>query len=413
MRVVADFHIHSRYSRATSSQMDLDLLAQWAAYKGIGLLGTGDCTHPLWMAELKQKLKPTSGGFYEYRGVKFLLTVEVNANFFADGKGKRIHQVLFVPSIETAESLNQRLSRYGDLTSDGRPTLNLSARDLVKLALEVSPDILIVPAHAWTPHFSIFGANSGFDTVEECFQDQAKNIYCLETGLSSDPAMNRRLSRLDRYTLISNSDSHSANRIGREANVFDFSGEPSYKELIEILKTKDAKRFLYTIEFFPEEGKYHFDGHRNCKTRLSPEESATNQNRCPACGKKVTIGVMHRVQDLADRPQGYEMPGGIPFKRLVPLDQIISDVRGVGVTSKAVTGEYLDLIQRVGTEFSILVDLPEEALRKNLPAKIAEGILRVRTEQIDILPGYDGEYGKVTIFSGEAEPAAEKQLTLF
>jgi len=225
--------------------------------------------------------------------------------------------------------------------------------------------------------------------------------------------MNRRLSRLDRYTLISNSDSHSANRIGREANVFDFSGEPSYKELIEILKTKDAKRFLYTIEFFPEEGKYHFDGHRNCKTRLSPEESATNQNRCPACGKKVTIGVMHRVQDLADRPQGYEMPGGIPFKRLVPLDQIISDVRGVGVTSKAVTGEYLDLIQRVGTEFSILVDLPEEALRKNLPAKIAEGILRVRTEQIDILPGYDGEYGKVTIFSGEAEPAAEKQLTLF
>ena len=412
MRVVADFHIHSRYSRATSPQLDLDLLAQWGRYKGIHLLGTGDCTHPLWLSELKQKLKISSGGFYEYQGIQFLLTTEVNTHFVVGGKSRRIHNVLFVPSIPIAETLNQRLARYGDLTSDGRPSLNLSARDLVKLCLEVSQEILIVPAHVWTPHFSIFGANSGFDTVEECFGDQTKEIFCLETGLSSDPAMNWRLSRLDRYTLISNSDSHSATRIGREANVFECVG-PSYREILEILKTKDPKRFLYTIEFFPEEGKYHFDGHRHCKARISPAESAKHQNRCPVCGRKVTIGVMHRVEELADRPADYQPSKQIPFKRLVPLDQILSEARGVGVGSKAVEQEYLDLVKRVGTEFEILVDLSEEALRKSLPPKVAEGILRVRAGQIEILPGYDGEYGHVQIFEKGKEPAGEKQLTLF
>ena len=411
MRVVADFHIHSRYSRATSSQLDLDLLARWAKYKGITLLGTGDCTHPLWLAELKQKLKPTTGGLYEYEKVHFLLTAEVNTNFVAQGKGKRIHNVLLVPTIEIAERLNQQFSKYGNLTSDGRPTLNISARDLVKVCREISQEIMIVPAHAWTPWFSIFGANSGFDTVEECFGDQAQEIFCLETGLSSDPAMNWRLSRLDRYTLISNSDSHSASRIGREANVFEC--ELNYRQIVEILKAKGDRRFLYTIEFFPEEGKYHFDGHRLCKTRLSPEESAKHGNRCPSCGKKATIGVMHRVQDLADRPEGYRPESPFPFKRLVPLDQIIAESKGVGVGSKAVEHEYLDLVQRVGTEFEILVDLPEEALRKNLPLKVAEGILRVRSEQIEILPGYDGEYGEVKIFGKGQPQVGEKQLTLF
>jgi len=411
MRVVADFHIHSRYSRATSNQLDLELLSQWAKYKGITLLGTGDCTHPLWMAELKQKLKPTTGGLYEYQGVTFILTAEVNTNFVAQGKGKRIHNVLLVPTIEVAQRLNQRLSKYGDLTSDGRPTLNLSAGDLVKVSREVSPEIVIIPGHIWTPHFSIFGANSGFDTVEECFGDQAKEIFCLETGLSSDPAMNWRLSKLDRYTLISNSDSHSASRIGREANVFDCA--LSYREIVEILKTHDKKRFLYTIEFFPEEGKYHFDGHRMCKARVSPEESLKAGNRCPVCGRKVTIGVMHRVQDLADRPEGYQPDSPKPFKRLVPLDQIISEAKGVGVGSKAVEQEYLDLVQRVGTEFEILVDLPEEALRKNLSSKVVEGILRVRSGNIEILPGYDGEYGEVKIFGKGESVTGEKQLTLF
>lgn len=412
MRIVADFHIHSRYSRATSSQLDLELLSRWARYKGISLLGTGDCTHPLWMAELKQKLKPTPEGLYEYQGVRFLLTAEVNTTFLSGGRGKRIHHVLFLPSIEAAEALNRSLNRYGDLTSDGRPTLSLSASDLVKLSLNVSPEILIVPAHAWTPWYSIFGSNSGFNSVEECFGDEAKEIFCLETGLSSDPAMNWRLSRLDRYTLISNSDSHSASRVGREANVFDC--DPSYREICEILRTRGDKRFLYTIEFFPEEGKYHFDGHRNCKARISPEESKRHQNRCPVCGRKVTIGVMHRVEDLANRPSDYNPGNRTPFKRLVPLDQIVADARGVGVGSKAVEMEYLDLVQRVGTEFEILVDFPEELLRKNIPAKIAEGILRVRAGQVEINPGYDGEYGEVKIFGkGEDPIRGEKQLTLF
>ncbi|MBI3323349.1 MAG: DNA helicase UvrD [Candidatus Omnitrophica bacterium] len=411
MKVVADFHLHSRYSRATSSQMDLDLLAQWARYKGIHLLGTGDCTHPLWMQELKQKLRPGDGGLYEYKGVKFLLTAEVNNLFTVGGKSHRIHNLLFLPTIEAAEALNKRLGRCGDLSSDGRPMLRLSARDLVRMALDTCAEALVIPAHAWTPWFSIFGASSGFDTVEECFQDQAKEIFALETGLSSDPAMNWRLSRLDRYTLISNSDSHSASRIGREANVFDC--EPSYREIAAILKTKDTKRFLYTIEFFPEEGKYHLDGHRLCKTRLTPEETAAQGGRCPACGRKVTVGVLHRVGDLADRAPGYRPADGVPFRNLVPLDQIIADSRGVGVATKQVEQEYLDLVQRVGTELEILTELPEEVLRKSISPRLAEGILRVRAAQVKILPGYDGEYGQVRIYEDAAGPAAEKQMTLF
>ncbi len=411
MKIVADFHLHSKYSRATSSRLDLDLLAQWARYKGIQLLGTGDSTHPLWMQELKSKLKPAAGGLYEYNGVWFLPTAEVNTLFLSGAKSHRIHILLFFPSLEVAQALNQKLARYGDLNSDGRPSLRLSARDLTRMALDTSPKILVVPAHAWTPWFSIFGANSGFDTVEECFGDEAKEIHCLETGLSSDPAMNRRLSRLDRYTLISNSDSHSAQRIGREANVFDC--EPGYDPIVSILKTKDTKRFLYTIEFFPEEGKYHYDGHRLCKVRVSPEEAARRGNRCPACGRKVTVGVMHRVAELADRPEDYRPAQEIPFRHLVPLDQIIAEARGVGVGSKSVEQEYLDLVQRVGTELEILLELPEEALRKQLSARLLDGILRVRRSQVEILPGYDGEYGKVKIFKEGQESAGEKQLTLF
>ncbi len=411
MKLVADFHLHSRYSRATSSQMDLDLLARWARWKGIDLLGTGDCTHPLWMQEIKQKLRPAEGGLYEYQGVKFVLTAEVSNLFTAGGKSHRIHNLLFLPTIEAAEALNRQLGRHGDLISDGRPMLRLSARDLVRMTLDVSAEAMVVPAHARTPHISVFGANSGFDTVDECFQDQAKEIFCLETGLSSDPAMNWRLSRLDRYTLISNSDSHSASRIGREANVFDC--EPSYREIAAILRTQDTKRFLYTIEFFPEEGKYHLDGHRACGTRLTPEETKRMGSRCPACGRKVTVGVLHRVGDLADRAPGHRPANGVPFKNLVPLDQIIAESRGVGVAAKQVEQEYLDLVQRVGTELEILAELPEEVLRKNVSPRLVDGILRVRAAQVKILPGYDGEYGKVEIYGDAAVPEPEKQLTLF
>lgn len=412
VKIVADFHLHSKYSRATSSGLTLPLLARWARYKGVHLLGTGDSTHPLWMRELRARLTETAGGLYECEGTRFIPTTEVNNQFVSGGKTKRIHNVLIFPDLETAEKANRALGRYGDLAADGRPLLHLTARDMVRLLLDLSPEIAVIPAHAWTPHYSIFGANSGFDTVEECFAEETPNIHALETGLSSDPAMNWRLSRLDRYVLISNSDSHSAGRIGREANVFDC--EPVRADIFSILKKPGDRRFLHTIEFFPEEGKYHFDGHRNCKTRISPEEAEANGNRCPACGRKATIGVLHRVRDLADRPAGEKPPGAPPFKRLVPLDQIIAEALGFGVQSKTVQQEYLGLVQRVAPELEILAELPEERLREEVPPKIAEGILRVRREQVEILPGYDGEYGQVRIFKeGEAVGFTEKQMTLF
>src|SRR3989338_6232609 len=409
MEFVADFHIHSKYSRATSGSMNVKELSRWAKIKGISVLGTGDFTHPLWYSELRSELKEAGGGLYEHDGVKFILTVEVFNNFYVEGKSKRIHNIIFAPDMATAEKLNVKLGEYGDLFSDGRPILNLSARDLVRICLDISPDCLIVPAHAWTPHFSIFGSNSGFNSVEECFKDEAKNIYCRETGLSSDPAMNWRLDKLGRFSLISNSDSHSPQRIGREANVFDCALD--YKEIMTALKMKDKKKFLYTVEFFPQEGKYHYDGHRNCHARVSPKEAIKNHNLCPVCGKKITVGVMHRVEELADRPEGFVPDNAIPFKSMIPLSQIIADARGVGEQSVAVEREYMSLVTKCVSEFNILLGMSEGDLRAQLPEKIAEGVIRVRNGKVNILAGYDGEYGKIKIFN--EEEAGEKQLTLF
>ncbi|MDD4878853.1 MAG: endonuclease Q family protein [Candidatus Omnitrophica bacterium] len=409
MEFAADFHIHSKYSRATSGSMNVKELSRWAKIKGISLLGTGDFTHPLWFSELSGALKEAGGGLYEHEGVNFILTVEVFNNFYVEGKSKRIHNVIFVPDLGTAEKLNAKLGEYGDIFSDGRPILNLSARDLARICLDVSPDCLIVPAHAWTPHFSIFGSNSGFNSVEECFKDEAKNIYCLETGLSSDPAMNWRLSGLDRYSLVSNSDAHSPQKIGREANVFDCALD--YREIIGALKAKDKKKFLYTVEFYPEEGKYHYDGHRNCGARISPKEAIKNRNLCPVCGKKITVGVMHRVEELADRPEGFVPENAVPFKSMIPLGQIIADARGVGEQSVAVEREYMALVNKCGSEFNILLKMGEADLRAQLPEKVAEGVIRVRNGKVDILAGYDGEYGKIKIF--DKEGTGEKQLTLF
>lgn len=409
MEFAADFHIHSKYSRATSESMNVKELSRWAKIKGISVLGTGDFTHPLWYSELKSELKETGSGFYEHNGVNFILTVEVFNNFYVEGKSKRIHNIIFAPDMAIAEKLNMKLAEYGDLFSDGRPILNLSARDLVSICLDISPDCFIVPAHAWTPHFSIFGSNSGFNSVEECFRDEAKNIYCLETGLSSDPAMNWRLSKLDRYSLISNSDSHSPQRIGREANVFDCA--LAYREIIAALRTKDKNKFLYTVEFYPQEGKYHYDGHRNCRARVSPKEAIKNRNLCPVCGKKITVGVMHRAEELADRPEGFVPDNAIPFKSMIPLNQIIADARGVGEQSVMVEREYMSLVAKCGSEFNILFKMSESELKAQLPGKIAEGVIRVRNGRVDILAGYDGEYGKIKIF--KEEEAGEKQLTLF
>ena len=411
MPFIADFHIHSKYSRATAKDMDLAALAKWAKIKGIAMLGTGDFTHPIWFSELKSKLqKADLPGVYRYEDIDFILTVEVSNIYFKAGRTRKVHNIIFVPSLETAEEISAALSEYGELSSDGRPILSVECDRMVKLLTRIDPNIFFIPAHAWTPHFSVFGSNSGFDSPEECFEDQTDKIYSIETGLSSDPAMNWRWSKLDRFCLTSNSDAHSPSKIGREANVF--KERIDYKGLRDILKNKDRERFLYTIEFFPEEGKYHWDGHRNCSMRLSPQEAMKVNNICPACGKKVTIGVMHRLESLADRNEGYVDRLSPSFKRLVPLAEIIGGAFGVSSDSVKVEREYSQLIKNFGTEFKILLEMDEEELNSSLPERIAKGVINVRKGNVEVTPGYDGEYGKVKIFR-EGDTSQEKQLSFF
>lgn len=409
MRFVADFHIHSKYSRATSPQMNISTLSKYAGRKGITLMGTGDFTHPIWLYELKKELEPADNGLFRHGKTSFMLTAEVSNLFPRKGKGKKVHNILFAPSFETVEKINGQLEKYGDLSADGRPMLSLDAKDLVKIVLDIDPDCLIVPAHAWTPWFSVFGSNSGFDSMEECFEEETHNIYALETGLSSDPPMNWRLSGLDKYTLISNSDSHSPAKIGREANVFDC--EINYKEIVEVIKKKDKTKFLDTIEFFPEEGKYHYDGHRLCNLRLTPAQTKTHHGRCPSCGGRITVGVMSRVEELADRPEGFVPENHIPCIHLIPLGEIISKVIKKAVTTTAVENEYLKLTQHK-TEFDILVYLSKEELSQFVPAEIIRGIMSVREKKVNILPGYDGVYGEIDIPLQEEEEE-QVQLSLF
>ena len=420
MRFIADFHVHSKYSRATSKEMDVESMAKWASLKGVNLLGTGDFTHPFYFAELKQKLRPLGNGLFtlkkEYHknasqaDIHFMLTTEVSNMFQQSGGSRRIHTLIFAPDFEVVEKINNELSELGKLSSDGRPIFGFPAKELVEIITDVSDECFLAPAHAWTPWFSVFGANSGFDSIEECFEEQSKHISCIETGLSSDPQMNWRLSSLDKICLISNSDAHSPSRIGREANVFDC--EMNYKEIIKTIKTKNKEKFLFTIEFFPEEGKYHFDGHRNCGILFSPAESKKNKNICPVCGRKLTIGVMHRVETLADRPEGFVPENAIPYKHLIPLMEIIAGALNQGVETKGVENEYLRLVSTYGSEFRILLDLPLGELEKSTPPKILEGIKRVREENVNITPGFDGVYGKIQIF-GEKEKEETKQLGLF
>ncbi len=382
--------------------MEVGTLGLWAEKKGIDLLGTGDFTHPQYFAELRDALAPLDNGLFKLRSqpspVHFMLTVEVSNMFSVRGRLKRVHTIIFAPSFEVAEKINAQLARLGKLASDGRPIFGFHVKDIVKIALNASPDCLIVPAHAWTPWFSVYGANSGFDSLEDCFEEQAKNIYAIETGLSSDPAMNWRLSKLDRITLLSNSDSHSPSRIGREATVFDC--EMDYFEIIRAIREKNRKKISYTIEFFPQEGKYHFDGHRACDNLvLAPEESKKLDKICPRCNKKLTIGVLHRVMDLADREPGFQPPDSIPFKNMIPLDEIIADAVGKRVGTKTVDQEYEKMIQKLGPELSILFDRTEEEIKTVAAPQVAEGILKVRNGQVQIQPGYDGVYGKIKIFN--------------
>jgi uncharacterized protein (TIGR00375 family) len=412
MEFIADFHIHSKYSRATSKNMDVGNIAEWARLKGVTLMGTGDFTHHLWLEELKANLADLGNGLFKYQDIYFILTAEISSIYSKKGKTYRIHNVITSPSFKTTDKINNALSRQGNLASDGRPILGLDASELARIIFDIDENCMVIPGHIWTPWFSLFGSMSGFDKIEDCFEEQTSKIFALETGLSSDPAMNWRLSALDRFSLISNSDSHSPTRIGREANIF--SCELNYQTIREVLKKKDKKRFLYTVEFFPQEGKYHFDGHRVCGIRLSPSETKENKGKCPKCNRAVTVGVMNRVDALADRPAGFVPDNAVPFKSLISLDEIIAEAKGVNKGTVSVEREYRSCIAKLGNEFDILTKIPEDKLMRSLSGRIAEGILRVRSGKVNIQPGYDGEYGKVSIFSEEEKAdTSEKQLNLF
>ena len=403
--------------------MSPESIWRWAQLKGITVIGTGDFTHPQWFRELEEKTEPCGNGLYRlkdaYRSddipescksdVFFFLSTEISCIYRKNDRTRKIHAVVFLPDLSDAARLNIVLSKIGNIQSDGRPILGLDAKELLSIVSDISHDALLVPAHAWTPHFSVFGAASGFDTLEECFEDLTPRICAIETGLSSDPPMNWRLSALDTMTLISNSDAHSPAKIGREANIFDT--DITYFDMIKAIRKR--KGFLGTIEFFPEEGKYHYDGHRACGTCLSPSETVMHNYLCPVCGRKITVGVMHRVDKLADREEGFKPKGAPDFSSVIPLQEIISESLNVGVTSKAVQGLYFTLLQKLGSELKILMDIPSEDIRDAASPVISKAIERMRSGNVHIRPGYDGEYGKISIFREVERKEIKGQKMLF
>jgi uncharacterized protein (TIGR00375 family) len=423
MRFIADLHIHSKYSRATSRDMSPQGIWKWAQLKGIKVIGTGDFTHPKWLKELMDSTEPVGNGLFVLKDefmtdsipelcrteVFFLLSAEISCIYSKNGKTRKIHLVVFVPDFTDAARVNTALSKIGNLHADGRPILGLDAKELLRIIIESAPDAMLVPAHAWTPHFSVFGAGSGFDSLEECFEELTSHIYAIETGLSSNPPMNWRLSALDNITLISNSDAHSPGKIGREANIFDT--EISYEAITKAIRTREG--FIGTIEFFPEEGKYHYDGHRTCAVSLSPKETIKHNNLCPVCGKKVTVGVMHRVEKLADREEGYKPSGAPSFISIIPLPEIIAETFKIGVNSKKVNEEYFKLLERLGNEFTILMDTSLSDIEKAGPPLLREAIARMRAGNVHIAPGYDGEYGKIRIFEEIERKEIKGQTMLF
>jgi uncharacterized protein (TIGR00375 family) len=418
MKVVADLHIHSRYSRATSPQMGVDALGASARRKGVDLLGTGDFTHPAYFAELKRHLKPLRGdegtGLFECGGTAFMLTSEVSCIWSSNGV-KRVHLCLCAPSLEIVSQINGLLAKIGNLSADGRPVFGASAAQVTELVMGVSRDCFVYPAHAWTPWFGALGSESGFDSIEACFGDQARHVHALETGLSSDPPMNWRVSALDKYALLSNSDAHSPEKVGREANVFEVEEKDlSYRSLLDAVKKKDGKRFRMTVEFFPEEGKYHWDGHRAHGVSMAPRNAIARRNLCPVCGKPLTIGVLHRVECLADRPEGFRPQGAIPFAHMVPLKEIIADALGVGPATKGVQAEYDKLVSAFGSEFAVLLCAEPGEISRASPGRVWEGIMRARQGKVLLTPGYDGVYGKVELFAkkgGHADAKADAALS--
>ena len=405
MRVIADLHIHSRFSRATSERMNLEEIARYAKIKGLSLVGTGDFTHPRWLHEIQETLaKDADTGLYRVAKtpespMRFMLTTEVCTIFDWQGQSKKVHHVILAPNMEVINQINGNLEEYGDLASDGRPILNMTATQLVENVMEISNENMVFPAHAWTPWFSIFGAFSGFDNIEDCYEDMTRHIHALETGLSSDPPMNWRLSALDKFTLVSNSDCHSfwPWRIGREANVLELE-QLTYKQVTDTIRSNDPARFKFTIETDPAYGKYHWTGHRNCNVSMSPKEAQKFNNICPVCRRKLTKGVEQRVEELADRPEGYKPIGKPGYKRLLPLSEIIATVLNVGEPStQAVWKIYNALVGRVGNEYSVLLDASEETLNTVVDSQITNAILRVRAGSFAVVPGFDGVYGKLIL----------------
>ncbi|MEJ2717037.1 MAG: endonuclease Q family protein, partial [Deltaproteobacteria bacterium] len=465
----ADLHLHSRFSRATSRDCNLMELARWASLKGIRVLATGDFTHPEWSREIRESLEPTEDGLFRLKSehvpesepvaggfspadVRFMLNVEISSIYKKRGATRKVHNLVFMPDLDAMDRFNARLDRIGNIKSDGRPILGLDSRDLFEIALESSADSFLVPAHIWTPWFSVLGSRSGFDSLEECFEDLTGHIFALETGLSSDPAMNHRVGSLDRYTLISNSDTHSPANLGREANVFE--GRPGYVAIREAIRAgggkirvastassplesiggvmfenepsrgsgepageraaaegREGRGFLGTIEFFPEEGKYHLDGHRKCSMRLDPHETEKLDGRCPVCGKTVTVGVMNRVMELADRETAARPAHAAPFWSTIPLAEIVGQALGVGPKSKKVALLYRELLKHIGPELMILWARPIEEIARHAPGIIVEGISRVRKGQVSIQAGFDGEYGTVRLFTADERDLFQGQAT--
>jgi len=422
MKYIADLHIHSPYSRATSPDSSLAGLAAWARIKGIQVIGTGDFTHPGWMEQINRELEPAEPGFFKLKNeaavsplietplpdgnVRFMLSAEISCIYKRHGKVRKVHNLLYVPDLDSARKINTELAGIGNIKSDGRPILGLDSRNLLEILLKHSPDGFLVPAHIWTPWFSLFGSRSGFDDIEECFGDLTDQIFALETGLSSDPDMNRLISKLDRFALISNSDCHSPSKLGREANLFSTGFD--FFSLRDALKSNSRTSFLGTVEFFPEEGKYHFDGHRDCKVCLDPKDSRLlNGLLCPVCNKPLTIGVHHRVTELSDRTAPLYRPDSPAVFSLIPLPEILGEILGVGPSSKRVMQQYSLAIKIFGSELNLMLNTDLDQIRK-YSSLLSTAVERIRNRQVIRHAGYDGEFGQIHVFEKHELPTPNR-----
>jgi len=428
MKFIADLHVHSKYSRATAKNLDLENLYLWAQYKGIHIVGTGDFVHPKWFKEIEEKLEPAEQGLFKLKDkfaksidaqipksckgqVRFMLTVEISNIYKRHDKVRKVHNLIFSPSLKAAQKIQTRLGSIGNISSDGRPILGLDSYDLLKITLEADAKNLFVPAHIWTPWFSALGSMGGFDSMVDAFGDLTKYIFAVETGLSSDPPMNWRLKQLDDFILVSNSDAHSPSKLGREANIFDT--QFTYDGIYKALSDKNDKGLISTLEFFPEEGKYHFDGHRSCRLRWHPRETIKHKGICSVCGKPVTVGVMSRVEALADRGEGIKSKRFRPYQNIVALPSLIAEAKEVGSASKAVQEAYMNILSKLGNEFTILLDCPLDDIKEAAGDVLAEGINRMRQGKVEIAAGYDGEFGTIKIFEAGERESIEQQLSLF